>query len=143
MSMVRAKLERKVILDFSKGKVTKNRIRQSLRKVELVEYLEVNDVGVIRDNIIQVGMFQIHIYPYALSTEPRNRIKEYGGLGFLIYERKIDSCGASWHKIKLARDKRFPNKQWLKLNKLYRIRMKHLVEIIHHCYRLDRLRIFL
>lgn len=143
MSMLKAKLESKVILDFSKGRVTKNRIRQALRKVEVLEHLKVNGVNTIRDNFIEVGMYRIQITPYALSTERRKHLREYGGIRVVIFDRSVEHGIVYWTNTTIERDKRFKHQPWTKLNKDYKIRIKHLIDIIYYCHRLNKMRAFL
>lgn len=139
MSTVRGKIQEMTILDFSNGKVSRNRIRKSLREVEVIEHLQAKNIITLRDNFIKVGMYKINIYPYCMSTEPRKHLKDYGGLGIQIYESKSDS----WSRINIERDKRFQDQSWIDLNKDYRIRVKHLTDIIYHCHKLNQLRAFL
>ena len=143
MSVVRARFEDKMILDFSEGKVTRNRIRQSLRDVEVIEQLQVGSIIMLRDNFIKVGMYKINIFPNAVSTEPRAHLRDYGSLGISIYEHRTRAGQPYWQIIEPRKDARFKKQLWVKRTKGFRIRIKHLEEIIYYCHKLNRLRAFL
>jgi len=142
MTKVRGALEIKTILDFSKGRVTRNRIRQSLRKAEVIEQIQSNKGLTFRENWIEVGMYKINIIPYAISTEPRRRLREYGGIAINILEA-LNHEKNHHRLIHPHDDERFKDQYWTDLTKNYKVRIKHLVDIIYHCHKLDKLRVFL
>jgi hypothetical protein len=140
MTMVRCKVEHKTILDFSKGKVTRNRIRQSLRKIEVVEKIQTNKCLTFRENWIEIGMYRINIIPYTISAEPRRHLREYGGMAINIQEK---TNSHRWIIIHPSLDNRFSEQCWVALNNSYMIRIKHLIDIIYHCHKLNKMRAFL
>jgi hypothetical protein len=142
MSLVKSKQEFRTILDFSKGKLSKNKIKNSLREAEVLEYTQHGDAISFVTNDIQIGMYQIRLCFYSVNAEQsRNRLKEYGGFRVAIYERHRRS-NAIQH-INLDKDKRFNGQYWTKINKGYNLRMKHLVDIIMFTNRLNKLKMFL
>lgn len=142
MTKVRARLEHKTILDFSKGKVTRNRIRRALRKAEVIEKIQTKRGLTFRENWIEIGMYRINIIPYTVSTEPRNHLREYGGIALNIQE-SLNIQKNHYRLIHPHNDDRFKDQYWIELTKTYKVRIKHLIDIIYHCYKLNNLRAFL
>jgi hypothetical protein len=142
MTMVRGKLEHKTILDFSKGKVTRNRIRQALRKTEVIEKIQTKRGLTFRENWIEIGMYRINIIPYAVSTESRRHLREYGGMAINIQE-SMTPLKNHYRLIPPHSDDRFKDQYWTELTRTYKIRIKHLIDIIYYCHKLDKLRAFL
>lgn len=134
MSIIRGKVAHKAILDFSQGRVTKNYIRQLLRHVEINDFLV----------FIQVGIYKIYICPSIIRFEHHKYLRHLGGLGITIEEKKTDINGLTcWQHVSLDKDERFKNQLWNNLSSAYKIRMKHLVDIIYHCHKLNKLCAFL
>lgn len=139
MTAIRAQEEQRTILDFSQGKCSKNKIKQSLDSCYLtsLEELEENEVKLYL-NTIKVGMYSIEIrLPFDLSG-PR-RLKEFHDFEIAIY----DSPDPKAKRIDLKRDPRFKSQEWVHNNFFGKLRVKHVVDIIAHCQRLDRLKAFL
>lgn len=141
MSLIKASQEFRTILDFSHNKISKHKVRQALRTVEVQEVVCNQDTKsyTFVENDINVGMYQIRLSFYALSTEQRSKLKEYGGFKVEIFERSKSKS----RSINLSHDKRFKDQYWVKLNNDYKIRMDTLTDIIIHTKRLDELKIFL
>ena len=142
MTKVRAKLEIKTILDFSKGKVTRNRIKQAIRKTEVIETFQSKNRTILRENCIRVGMYRIDIIPSSVSTESRKYLREYGAFAINIYE----SMNSQHNHHKLVHphsDSRFEGQHWITRLKGYNLRIKHLIDIIYYCDRLNKMRAFL
>lgn len=145
MGMLKAKLEEKAVLDFSKGNVSRNYIRQALRKIKIISEIETHDsiVSALRENYIQIGMFRVYINPYAVSSNKYQHLRQLGGLNIVIYERKGERHTAYWGNINEKTDKRFKEQSWVELSPNYKVRIKHLVDIIYYCHKLNKLRAFL
>lgn len=140
MTLIKGKQEFRTILDFSKGKISRNMIQQALRKVEVRELVQDSNHYTFIENDIIVGMYQIRLSFSSLDAiENRSRLREYGGFRVSIYERKNKAI----QNTNLLRDKRFKEQYWVNLNKNYDIRMKNLVDIILYLKRLNNLKIFL
>ncbi len=144
MSLIKGKQEFRTILDFSKGKVSKNMIKQALRNVQVQEVTKLPDSEsyTFVENQIRVGMFKIRIlFPSLSAYQDRQLLREYGGFRVGIYE--VTSTG----KNKVLRNinlnhKLFKDQYWVDLNQTYKIRMKNLVDIIMYLKRLDNLKSF-
>jgi hypothetical protein len=144
MSLVKGKQEFRTILDFSEGKLSKNKVKNALRKVEVRELvrLENSNTLCLVENDIRVGMYQIRLsFSSFDSTHTRSKLREYGGFRVNIYER--NRKGNTIQYINLSRDKRFHHQKWAKLNHDYAIRIKNLVDIIVYVSRLNQLKMFL
>lgn len=129
MTAIRVHEEPRIICDFD-GKCSKNKIRQTLRACQITN-LEGNTVY---DNRIKVGMYTINIWlPFDLEG-PR-KLRE-----FRDFEIAISDGSAS---IDLKKDSRFKNQYWVKHNFFGNLKIKHLVDIITYCQRLDKLKAFL
>lgn len=139
MTAIRALEEQRTILDFSYGKCSRNKIRQSLNSCYLTSLDEHENDGVtLYNNTIKVGMYNIEIkLPFDL-VGPR-KLKEFRDFEIAIY----DSHEPNAKPIDLKRDQRFRNQDWVGLNFFGKLRVKHMVEIIAHCQRLNRLKAFL
>jgi hypothetical protein len=143
MSLVKAKQEARAILDFSKGKISKNSIKESLRKTEVVEVCSHEDGGyVMIDNYIKVGMYKIHLTMNGIPTPDKTRLKDYGCFRVAIYETNSKVSKLDKH-INEKHDKRFKDQYWVKLNCQGKLRIKNLVDVIIFTNRLDKLRMFL
>jgi hypothetical protein len=143
MTIVRGNYERKTILDFGKGKVSKNRIRQALRHTDVFEAEKNNDHTIYYDNTIRIGMYEICIIPklklgYRFPCGTKFKLKDYGGFSIEILERNKNYLKA----IDCQKDNRFKEQKWATVAYTYDVRMKHLLEMILHCSRLNNLRIF-
>lgn len=140
MTLIKGKQEFRTILDFSKGKISRNMVQQALRKVEVRELVQDYNNYIFIENDIIVGMYQIRLSFSSMDASvDRSRLREYGGFRISIYERKNKAI----QNTNLLRDKRFKNQYWIYLNKNYDIRMKNLVDIILYLKRLNNLKMFL
>jgi len=139
MTAIRSQEERRTVLDFSHGKSSKNKIKKALDNCYLTSLEETEDNEVtLYLNSIKVGMYTIEIkLPYDLEG-PR-RLKEFKDFEISIYDG-IDSKSKS---IDLRRDSRFKFQDWVQYNSFGNFKIRHMVEAINHCKRLDRLKAFL
>lgn len=127
----------KTVLDFSGQRYSKNKIKEAVRQLEVktFEYSEQDNTNYYIHNSIKVGMYVIQ-----LVTNPEVgslRLKEFGCLLISIYEvnGKLP--------INLERDGRFKQQYWCSHNTNSTLKIKHLVDAIAHCQRLDGLKAFL
>lgn len=144
MSLVKGKQEFRTILDFSKDKLSKNRIKNALRKVEVLERVQNKDSNTISfiENDIVVGMYQIRLsFDYLDADRTRTRLREYGGFRIAVYERHRKTNIIQ--NINLLADKRFKNQYWASLNSGYNLRIKNLIDIVMFVSRLNNLKMFL
>lgn len=124
------------VLDFSGEHYSKNRIKKTLRALEFktIDYSGEGGRYFIH-NIIKVGMYSIH-----LVTNPQEGMLKLKDLSFIlisIYEgkRKLP--------ITLDKDGRFKHQYWVQNNIDNTFKIKHLIDAIMHCRRLDGLKAFL
>lgn len=143
MCLVKAKQEFRTILDVSeRKKVSKNFVRQSLRKAEISDILTEGTITKVLNNKIKVGMYLIKIdFSYLDSSKPRRHLREYGGVGITIFEGKPGDPD-SWKPIQIEKDKRFCYKEWLVPAVTYSLRLNDLVDAVVHCSKLNKLRVF-
>lgn len=144
MSLIKGKQEFRTILDFSKGEISKNMVKEALRNADVHEMIRLPDSNTYTfvENDIIVGMYQIRLAFSSLdSVQNRTRLREYGGFRIAIYER--NRKGTVIQNINLSNDKRFKGQYWVELNKGYDVRMKNLVDVIMHLKRLNNLKMFL
>lgn len=142
MALIKGKQEFRTILDFSKDKISKNKVKRALREAEVHEVTELPDSNSFTfvENGIKIGMYQIQIiFPWLSADRKRTRLREYGGFKVAIFERR----GNIIQNINLSTDRRFKHQYWADLNKDYDIRMKNLTDIIMFVKRLDSLKMFL
>ncbi len=139
MTAIKAHQERRLILDFSGGKYSKNKIKQALRQCSVVSVKQTDERNeyIIFDNEIKVGMYTIKLHLPFDSSKNWNKLRDYGDFEISIHDRHT---GPS---IDLARDSRFRTQYWIKYNFFGKLRIKHLIDIIAHCQRLDKLKAFL
>lgn len=140
MTALKATIERIVVLDFSKSKCSKNQIKQALRNCEFIHCKkgEGNEVT-IYSHFIKVGMYEIFIYLPHDSSDNCNRLRQYGDFEAHIYDTDDEKDSA----INLKKDGRFNSQYWVSKNSFGQLRINHLIDIIAHCYRLNKLRAFL
>lgn len=139
MTAIRAHQERRLLLDFSDGKYSKNKIKQALRQCNVisVKQTDEDDEYIIFANEIKVGMYTIKLHLPFDSSKDWNKLRDYGDFEISIHERP---GGPS---INLNTDGRFRTQYWTKYNFFGKLRIKHLIDIIAHCKRLDNLKAFL
>ena len=138
MTAIRAHQERRILLDFSNGKYSKNKIKQSLRQCNVVSIQESDEKNtyIIFDNEIKVGMYTIKLHLPFDSSKNWTKLRDYGDFEVSIHE-------ANGPSINLRQDARFRFRYWPAYNSFGRLRIKHLIDIIAHCKRLDNLKAFL
>lgn len=142
MALIKGKQEFRTILDFSKDKISKNKVKRALREAEVRELVQLKDSNThtFVENDIKIGMYRIRLFFSSIdSSRDRSRLKEYGGFRVAIYECR----GNVIQNINLSTDRRFKHQYWADLNKDYDIRMKNLTDIIMFVKRLDNLKMFL
>ena len=139
MTAIRAQEEQRTILDFSHGKCSKNKIKQALDSCYLtsIEEIEENEVKFYL-NTIKVGMYFIKLQLPVDLLGPRT-LKEFHDFEVNIY----DDPDSKAKRIDLKKDTRFKHQEWVRYNFFGMLRVKHMVDIISHCQRLDRLKAFL
>jgi len=134
MSLVKAKLKEKDILDFSAGKISKRCVKRALQQVEILEFDNCNGICLV-DNWITVGMYRIRISPImSFDREPKTRLKDFGNFGIDIEER--GQCGKH---IDFKKDTRFKHQSWVTAARDYQLGTENLIDIILHCSRLNKL----
>ncbi len=139
MSVLKGRLEYRVILDFSRGKISKNLVKRSLRQTQFLDAIHNGDDITLIENCIKVGMYQIDVLPYTLSIQARCQLKDYGGFAVHIREPKQGKMEV----IAIYRDPRFKRRYWVEKDRNYRLRTNDLVNIITYCRRLNDLKAFL
>ena len=141
MSLINGRQEYRTILDFSKQKISKTKVKRALSRADVIEIERDagNNSYNFIENEINVGMYQIRLSFYSLSTEKRTKLKEYGGFSVVLYEKLRENK----RYIDLSYDERFKDQYWVKPNKDYKIRMKNLIDIIMYTQRLDKLKMLL
>lgn len=137
MTLIKSRREHITILDFSDGELSKNMIQQSLRKTKIAEISKDNKkTFTIFDNYIKVGMYDIKlVFQEDGIKKSSKHLREFGK-----FQVSIDESNK---EINLYNDKRFKGQGWLKDNKSGSLRVNSLVEAIYHCYRLNKLKLFL
>lgn len=141
MSLIKGKQEFRTILDFSKGKVSKNMIRRELRNAEVHELAQLPNTNSFTfvENDIKVGMYLIRLSFSSMDADRnRNRLREYGGFRIALYEIREKSI-----KNISLNNKLFKHQYWVELNKDYNLRAKNLTDVILYLKRLDSLKMFL
>ena len=137
MTAIKAKSQDRVILDFSAGKCSKNRVKQALRQCDVINWDEGKEDRnelTIYENQIKVGMYTIHLELPFDTPEGWRKLRDYGDFQVTISDGRT---------IDLKRDGRFKNQYWVSQNFFGKLRIKHLIDIITHCHRLNKLRAFL
>jgi len=139
MTAIRAHQERRTILDFSSGKFSKNRIKQALRTCNIISIkrCEGRDEYVVLTNEIKVGMYIIRLHLPFDSSKNWSKLSDHGDFEISIHE------SPSSPGVNLSQDKRFASQYWSHRNYFGGLRIKHLIDIIAYCHRLDKLKAFL
>jgi hypothetical protein len=134
MSVFKSKYEARTILDFSEGKVSKNSIKQSLRRVEVRHCSEnVNGYVTFFNNNIKVGMYSIRLVLYSGPKDNSTKIKQYKKFLISVIENKATQ------EINIKRDARFCHKTWTTENPS----VEEMADLIQYCKRLNDMRGFL
>lgn len=138
MTAIRAHQERRLLLDFSNGKHSKNKIKHALRQCKIIsiKQTEEDNEYIIFNNEIKVGMYTIQLHLPFDCSKNWNKLRDYGDFEISVHE-------GSGPKINLTKDARFRYRYWVSQNFFGKLRIKHLIDIIAHCKRLDNLKAFL
>lgn len=135
--MIKYKTNNKTILNFSAGKISKNKLRKALSTAKFIPSIY-NDSGIhisYVDNEIIIGMYKIRIL-FNWNKEGLF-LRNYGGFQIRIYQ------GDDNQEIDLNQDLRFKSEIWNYSNNRFKLKIKHLTEIIIHCQKLNNLKAFL
>lgn len=134
MTALKIKQENKIIFDLSDRKYSKSQVKKLLRVSEIKNKREFNNCVIFLHNYIKIGMYTIRLWLPADSSCNWSRLKNYKDFQITIQDNK---------KIELQEDRRFSSQYWVKNNFFGKLRIKHLVDVIMHCQKLDNLKIFL
>lgn len=139
MTAIRSHEESLTVLDFSHGKISRNKIKNSLNACCVASLVETEENEVtLYINSIKIGMYTIELrLPYDLDGS--RLLKEFKDFEIAIY----DSADPKAKSIDLKRDPRFRNQEWVSHNFFGNFKIRHLVEAIFYCRRLDKLKAFL
>lgn len=135
MTVIRNSYNVRNVLDFSGEHHSKNRIKKSLRALQIQTMTRDETGNHYISNQIKVGMYCIQ-----LITNPHDeilKISDFAMLAVLVYETNGKL------PIHLERDGRFKHQKWLESNYNGLLTIKYLVDIVFHCQRLDHLKAFL
>lgn len=139
MTAIKATAENREILNFN-NKCSKNSIKQSLQRCEVIsleQLVKANEFKLYR-NTIKIGMYIVALELPLDSALTWHKLKDYGDFQVGIYDN-ADPKAAS---INLKTDARFNTQYWVNNNFFGKLRIKHLIDIIAHCARLDKLKSF-
>jgi hypothetical protein len=139
MTAIKVKTEKRIILDFSDMHYSKNKIKTALRKTEIVHARINNDFTTVFHNDIKIGMYTIHLHLPFDSSLKWSRLKDYGDFEVSIFDTEDPKDS----RIDLKRDQRFRAQYWIAKNFFGKLRIKHLIDMIVYCQRLNKLRAFL
>lgn len=139
MSVIKGKPDYRIILDISNGKYSKNQIKKTLRSIEVfnLQVIQGTNSFTFIQNIIKIGMYTIRLWLPGDAPPEWNRLKNFGDFQISIYEN-LDK-----KELDIKKDWRFKNQYWSNKNFYGKLRIKHLIDIIIHCYKLNSLRSFL
>lgn len=143
MSAIKCRQENKTLLDFSdtNKRVSKNLVKQLLRKADLPSYQR-DDANITHINHdIVVGIYKIRLSLNNELDTQKNKLKQYGNFSFTIME--LTNSGEKYggaYVLLPPRDKLFKNQYWYYNNKL---RINDLANAIIYCNRLNHLKSFL
>jgi len=140
MTTIKATSKKRTILDFNKPKYSKNYIHNAIRNCELiaVEQKENPNEFTIYTNEIKIGIYTIILELPCDSSTNWNKLADYGDFQVSI----VDNTHST-KEINLKTDYRFAEQPWIKNNFFGKLYTKHLVDIIFHCIRLNRLTCFI
>ena len=141
MSLVKSKApEYRTILDVSeRKKVSKNFVRETLRKAEVLQFTCHEDMVQVIHNEIKIGMYTMYLdFADRDLDHPRHKLREYGGVGLWIYD---DKSGEPIYR--LDKDDRFKNQHWTAAARFHKMHLNDLVDAIIYCSKLNKLKAFL
>lgn len=139
MTVIRTiKEEVRTVLDFSRGRHSKNKIKRLIRdlEIEAYKYNAENNTNTFIRNEIRVGIFTIELI---VSIQfDQHRLKDFSGMVIDIREEKRENPYIKLHSHHL-----FKNQNWAVDMCMSGFKVNHLIEAIHYCVRLNNLKIFL
>ena len=141
MTALRTKSESKTILDFSEIEINKKTVKEILNNLKLTSIYNKNSYLIVVDNNIKVGNYLVVLstmLPECFGIFGEQELKKFKSLHVEIFEL---NKGRS-EKLILGRDLRFKNQYWLEENKKSKLKVNHLVDILLHCRRVDKLSAF-
>lgn len=135
MSLIKGKREVNTILDFSDPNISKNKIKEAVRFLKIVNVTVGKDNLTIFDNFVKVGSYNIKLVLQENYDNTPKKLSEYGKFQIRIFENNKE--------IKLQNDYRFKKQNWIKLNICHNLKIKYLIETIIYCQRLNNIKAFL
>jgi len=131
MTTVKSIVEHRDILNFNRDSISKSFVRQTIRKTKFDHIVQGEAMTVIVINHITVGMYHIQLC-----------LGAHGGLrNFTVQIR--DSLNVYKGPINLNKDSRFNTQNWSRTSLDNRLNTENLVDIIMHCHRLNKMKVFL
>ena len=137
MTVSKVKHESKVVLDLSKEKLNKSRLKKLLNSLEISCVSTYGNQTLYFDNEVRIGIYNLKLILNDKLTTPSS-LKKYGGFNIRLYEIKR----SNQIEIDLEKDINFKQNSWVNKNITHKLRTNDLIEIILYCKRLDRLKIF-
>jgi hypothetical protein len=135
MSLVKAKRKENMILDFSDSKISKNKIRKSLRLLRIKNvYCNKNNLT-IYDNFVKVGTYNIKLVLHENYDNKPKRLRDFGRFQIRLFDQNKE--------IILNKDYRFKKQTWIKSNTHHSLTIRNLIDTIIYCNKLYKLKIFL
>jgi hypothetical protein len=135
MSLVKGKRQENTILDFSEPKTSKNKIKESLRSLNIVYARCYKNNLTIFDNHIKVGNYSIKLVLNDRYDCQPKKLREFGRFQIRLFEQDKE--------INISKDYRFKKQQWIKDNINHQLKIKDLVDTIIYCGKLNKLKLFL
>ncbi len=134
MSAKKVKKESNIILSINKKNTSKSYIIKSLRKSIAKDCcFSGDDVSVLYDNEIIIGMYKIKIEFYFIKTEERKSLRDWGRFRINLLQMK------DGFDFPVTSEKVFHKYQTGK----YDMTIKSLVDLIHLCCKVNDLKVFL
>ena len=135
MSLVKAKRKENTILDFTDSKITKNKIRESLRLLRIKNVYCNKSNLTIYDNFVKVGTYNIKLVLQENYDNKPKKLKDFGRFQIRLFDQGKE--------VILDKDYRFKKQLWIKSNINHGLTISNLIDTIIYCNKLHKLKIFL
>ena len=135
MSLIKGQRQTHTILDFSDPNISKNKIKESLRILNIVHTCFNKKQLTIFDNFIKVGAYNIKLVLHENYDSKPKKLKQFGRFQIRLFEQEKE--------INLIKDYRFKGQSWVKDNTNHQLKIRDLVNGIVYCSKLNKLKLFL
>lgn len=140
MSANKVKHEFRTILNLGSDILSKHKIQKILRDTRVTSKEFTGNTATCIENQINMGVYLIRLEfnHFKITQNNPDKLRDYGRFSIRLYE----NLRGALIEVNLEKHSIFKDRKWVKRNLDGGLRISDLVEAIHLCGRLERLKAF-